>query len=37
VRKITDKVFDRFKDSPGKSDEGLTFDDVYIAVLEIYK
>ncbi|KAJ4759031.1 Calcium-binding EF hand family protein [Rhynchospora pubera] len=37
VRKITDKVYDRFKDAPGKStDEGLTFEDVYIAVLEIY-
>ncbi|XP_078162940.1 uncharacterized protein LOC144558098 [Carex rostrata] len=36
VRKITDKAFDHFKDESGKSEEGLTFEDVYIAVLEIY-
>ncbi|KAH0731030.1 hypothetical protein KY290_002061 [Solanum tuberosum] len=34
MRKITDKVFDRFKDETGKA--YLKFEDLYIAVLLVY-
>ncbi|KAL0914212.1 hypothetical protein M5K25_017725 [Dendrobium thyrsiflorum] len=34
IRKISDKVFDRFKDDLGE--RNLTFEDLYIAVLIIY-
>ncbi|KAI3856216.1 hypothetical protein MKX03_027798 [Papaver bracteatum] len=34
LQKITDKVFDRFKDESGKVE--LTFEELYIAVLLIY-
>ncbi|OAY69647.1 uncharacterized protein LOC109708157 [Ananas comosus] len=35
VRKITDKVFDHFKDE-SKQDQALSFEDLYIAVLCVY-
>lgn len=35
MRKITDKVFNRFKDETGKA--YLKFEDLYIAVLLVYK
>ncbi|PKA45976.1 hypothetical protein AXF42_Ash019737 [Apostasia shenzhenica] len=34
IRKITDKVFDRIKEDTGKT--GLTFENLYIAVLIVY-
>ncbi|KAF5195296.1 Calcium-binding ef hand family protein [Thalictrum thalictroides] len=34
LRKITDRVFDRFKDEAGKAN--LAFEDLYIAVLLVY-
>ncbi|KAI5647630.1 hypothetical protein M9H77_33635 [Catharanthus roseus] len=34
IQKITDKVFDRFKNATGKAN--LTFEDLYIAVLLVY-
>jgi cytidylate kinase len=38
VRKITDRVFDRLTDDSKKRDkEALTFEEVYIAVLFVYK
>jgi hypothetical protein len=38
VRKITDKVFDRLtEDAQKREKEALTFDEVYIAVLCVYK
>lgn len=38
VRKITDRVFDRLTDDSKKRDkDALTFEEVYIAVLCVYK
>lgn len=38
VRKITDKVFDRLtEDTKKREQEALTFEEVYIAVLCVYK
>jgi hypothetical protein len=38
VRKITDKVFDRLtEDTQKREKEALTFEEVYIAVLCVYK
>ncbi|XP_027113542.1 uncharacterized protein LOC113761557 [Coffea eugenioides] len=34
IRKITDKVFDRFKNEQGRAN--LTFEDLYIAVLLVF-
>ncbi|XP_043714260.1 uncharacterized protein LOC122662634 [Telopea speciosissima] len=34
IKKITDRVFERFKDSYGKVN--LTFEDLYIAILLVY-
>lgn len=35
IRKITDKVFDHIKNDDGRAN--LTFEDLYIAVLLVYK
>lgn len=35
IQKITDKVFDHFKNETGRAN--LTFEDLYIAVLLVYK
>ncbi|KAJ0970909.1 hypothetical protein J5N97_018868 [Dioscorea zingiberensis] len=35
IRKITDKVFDKIKEDSGR--DSLTFEDVCIAVLYVYK
>ena len=35
LKKITDRVFDRVTNQPGKAE--LTFEDLYIAVLLVYK
>ena len=38
MRKITDKVFDRLtEDAQKREKEALTFEEVYIAVLCVYK
>jgi hypothetical protein len=37
VRKNTDKVFDRLTEDAQKREEALTFEEVYIAVLCVYK
>ena len=38
MRKITDKAFDRLtEDAKTREKEALTFDEVYIAVLCVYK
>ncbi|URD89614.1 EF hand family protein [Musa troglodytarum] len=36
IRKITDRVFDHIRDESSDSRDGLTFEDVYIAVLCVY-
>lgn len=35
IRKISDKVFEYYKDDSGKAN--MTFEDLYIAVLVVYK
>ena len=35
IRKITDKVFDHIKNDDGRAN--LTFEDLYIAILLVYK
>ncbi|CAL9138395.1 unnamed protein product [Musa acuminata var. zebrina] len=36
IRKITDRVFDHIRDESSDSGDGLTFEDVYIAVLCVF-
>ncbi|XP_038977621.1 uncharacterized protein LOC120103697 isoform X1 [Phoenix dactylifera] len=36
IRKITDHVFDHISDADSKSEGGLSFPDLYIAVLRVY-
>ncbi|RRT60862.1 hypothetical protein B296_00040331, partial [Ensete ventricosum] len=37
IRKITDRAFDHIRDESSDSRDGLTFEDVYIAVLCVFK